>query len=67
MNVAACPWPYAVILATYLTSIPMSPASTIPASGISSSTCPGPPTSWWWYFTGTPIAPSRSDISARKL
>ncbi len=46
MNVAVWPCRTAVILATYFTSMPMSPASTIPASGISSSTWPGPPTSW---------------------
>ena len=23
--------------------------------GVSISHWPGPPTSWWWYFTGTPI------------
>ena len=56
MKVTVLPWAWAVILVTYLTSMVASPAATRPIMGVSISHWPGPPTSWWWYLTGTPIA-----------
>ena len=52
-------------LTTYLTMSTASQASTRGSSGISISHCPGPPTSWWWYFTGTPTDSRMREIFVR--
>ena len=56
MKVAVRPMPVAVMRVTYLTSIMVSAALSAGAKRVSISHWPGPPTSWWWYFTSTPIA-----------
>jgi hypothetical protein len=56
MNVAVMPMPRAVMRVTYLARRTTSAARTAGSIRVSISHCPGPPTSWWWYLTGTPIA-----------
>jgi len=67
MNVAVSPSWLAVIRVTYLTIMTASAAFIIGRIGISISHWPGPPTSWWWYFTSTPICDRSLQTRARKL
>ena len=67
MKVAVMPISRAVMRATYLASRVTSAARTIGSICVSISHWPGPPTSWWWYLTGTPIASRWSEIFVRAL
>ncbi len=67
MNVAVRPISRAVMRATYLARRVTSAARTMGIMRVSISHWPGPPTSWWWYLTGTPIASRCRQIFVRAL